>query len=339
MDENIRRKPPVIADVAKRAGVSVPTVSRVLSGTTRVSPERHARVLKAIEELGYRPNGAAQALARGDQAMIAVFTSSITWYGYASTIHGIEKAAREAGYLITIAVVEATSPAQVAAAINQVLGQPLAGAVVLEYDPAGVAVLAALPEWLPTVAAAAGGVKATDRSHAYMDDEVAAAQATRYLLDLGHKTVHHIAIPSAGSESARTLGWRRALRDRGISTPEIVVSDWAPMAGYDAARRLLQSNDATAILCGNDDIAIAAAKAARDCGLSVPDDLSLIGFDDQPLSAMWDPPLTTIRQDFANLGREAFKLLISDRAGEPQNIRIVPDLVVRGSTAPPPASL
>lgn len=313
----------------------MPTVSRVLSGTTKVSPERHARVMQAIKDLGYRPNGAAQALARGDQAMIAVFTSSITWYGYSNTIHGIEKAAREAGYLLTISVVESDEPSLVASALNQVLSQPLAGAVVLEFDPAGVAVLEALPDWLPTVAAAAGGGKATDRSHAYMDDEVAAARATRYLLDLGHKTVHHIAIPSAGKESARTLGWRKELNDSGVTVPPVVISDWAPVAGYDAARRLIGSGEVTAILCGNDDIAIAAAKAARDSGLNVPEDLSLIGFDDQPLSAMWDPPLTTVRQDFVMLGREAFKLLISHRAGSPQNVRIVPDLVMRGSTAPP----
>lgn len=334
------RKAPVIADVARVAGVSVPTVSRVLTGSVPVSPERRERVLAAIRELGFRPNGAARALVRGQQSMVAVLTSNTTRYGYGMTLQGIEEAARQSGYLVVISVVETPDRATVAAAVDSMLGQPMAGAVVLEYDQAGVAALAAMPPWLPVVAAApmpdGGGTPAVP--HAYMDDHAAAAQATRYLLDLGHRTVHHVGIPSTGGPSARTLGWREALDAAGAPVPAVVAADWAPTSGYDAGLALAEEPDVTAVLCGNDEIAMGVMKALADRGRRVPDDVSVIGFDDHPLAQLWSPSLTTVRQDFAALGRQAFALLTASMQDgpPPRSITSRPELVLRGTSGPPP---
>ncbi|TGO05469.1 LacI family DNA-binding transcriptional regulator [Serinibacter arcticus] len=335
-----RSKPPVIADVAQLAGVSVPTVSRVLTGAVPVSPERRARVLAAIAELGFRPNGAARALASGRQPMVAVIAGNTTRYGYATTIQGIEEAARAAGHMVTITVVESDDPHTVAAAVDHVLGQPLAGAVVLEYDPPGQAATRAIPAWLPCVATAAGRQTGpANLAHAYMDDRAAAEQATRYLLDLGHRTVHHIAIPSAGGESSRLQGWRDALVKSGAEVPEVEHADWAPMTAYAAGQRLVEDESVTAVLCGNDELAMAVARAVVDAGKRVPQDISVVGFDDQPLTQLWSPALTTVRQDFVQLGHAVFGLLQRqlEHGTVPASIRIVPELIVRGSTGPAPA--
>ena len=334
-----RVKPPVIADVARVAGVSVATVSRVLTGAVPVTPELRARVLAAIRELGFRPNGAARALSMGSQPMLVVFAGNTTRFGYASTIQGVEEAARQAGYTVVISVVESDTRSTVETAVDLALGQPVAGAVVLEYDPPGVAALAAVPPWLPVVAVAAGASDGDTVPHAYMDDYEAASRATRYLLDLGHVTVHHVAIPSAGRPSSRMLGWRSALEAAGAPVPPVVEADWAPTSGYDAGLHLLANPDVTAVLCGNDELAMGLTKAFADNGRSVPGDVSVIGFDDHPLSQLWTPPLTTVRQDFVALGQQAFKLLLASfgSEGAVRSVRMTPDLVVRASTGPVPA--
>ncbi|MGW3607123.1 LacI family DNA-binding transcriptional regulator [Micromonospora sp. NPDC005161] len=333
-------RPPIIADVARVAGVSVPTVSRVLNGSVPVSAERRARVMAAVKELGFRPNGAARSLAQRTGSMIAVFTGNTTRYGYASTIQGIEEAARQAGYMVVISVVETPNVLTVERAIDHALGQPLAGAVVLEFDPPGVAALAAMPPWLPAVAAASGGSSGEAISHAYMDDRYAAAQATRYLLDLGHETVHHVAIPSFGTESARMLGWRDAVVAAGVPVPPVIRADWNPMSGYDAGVALARDRSVTAVLAGNDELAIGVIKALNDHGRRVPDDVSVVGFDDHPLSQLWSPPITTVRQDFVGLGQQVFALLAGRmETGEARpSVRMIPDLIVRGSTGRAPSA-
>ncbi|WP_426594168.1 LacI family DNA-binding transcriptional regulator [Cellulomonas sp. McL0617] len=325
---------PTISDVARVAGVSVPTVSRVLTGATKVSPERHARVQAAIEELGFRPNGAARALAGGRQPMLAVFAGNTTRFGYATTIQGIEEAARAEGLMVVISVVETDEAASVKQAVDLALSQPLSGAIVLEYDPPGVATLAAIPSWMPVVAVAAGGRSEGTIAHAYMDDSLGARRATQYLLELGHATVHHVAIPSAGKESSRLRGWRDALLEAGAPVPPVVQADWDPMSGYEIGTTLLADRGVTAVLCGNDELAMGLIRAAQDMGRRVPDDLSVIGFDDHPLGQLWSPALTTVRQDFVELGRRAFHLLERARSGGDQAItsRIIPDLIVRRSS-------
>ncbi|QAY64922.1 LacI family DNA-binding transcriptional regulator [Xylanimonas allomyrinae] len=331
-------KPPVIADVARVAGVSVPTVSRVLNRTAQVSPERRARVMEAVKELGFRPNGAARTLANRSGSIVAVFAGETARYGYATTIQGIEEAARQAGHLVAISVVETTAEGVVEQAIDHALAQPLAGAVVLEFDPAGTATLAKVPAWLPVVAASAVGESSTDTAHVLMDDRAAAGQATKYLLDLGHRTVHHVAIPSAWQESPRTAGWRNALIEAGAPVPPVIRCGWSPMEGYAAGERFASDPSVTAVLAGNDELAIGVIKGLVDHGRTVPGDVSVIGFDDHPLSQLWLPPLTTVRQDFLRLGKELVAMLMGQLESGVQapSIRILPELVVRQSTGRPP---
>ncbi|WP_250442967.1 LacI family DNA-binding transcriptional regulator [Actinotalea sp. C106] len=338
MSEATRRRVPVIADVARVAGVSVPTVSRVLTGSTPVSPERRERVMRAIAELGYRPNGAARALVQGRQSMIAVFAGNTTRYGYARTIQGIEEAARAAGFIVVITVIETDDPAVVGTGVDLVLGQPVAGAIVLEFDPAGDATVAAMPSSLPLVAAT-GSSAGSDVPHALMDDVTAAKEATRYLLGLGHRTVHHVAIPPSGRPSGRSVGWREALEEAGIPVPEIQQAGWEPISGYQAGLELARSEDVTAVLCGNDELAIGVMRAMAEQGRRVPEDVSVVGFDGQPLAELVSPPLTTVEQDFVALGRQAFALLkgLIDGKDVPQAVTSAPRLVIRSSTAPAPS--
>lgn len=335
-----RTRPPVrapaITDVARLAGVSVPTVSRVITGSTPVRPEKRERVLAAISQLGYRPNGAARALVAGRQAAIAVLTGGTNRYGYASTLQGIEEAARLAGFIAMITVIESDHPEIVRASVDLALAHPVAGVIVVKFDPASSAALHMLPPSPPVVAAAGGRSRGVP--HAVLDDTAAAVQATEYLLSLGHRTVHHVAIPAAGRRSGRAVGWRKALERAGAPVPELLQCDWDPHQGYRLGLRLADRDDATAVLCGNDELALGVMRGLYERGRRVPEDVSVVGFDGHPLGALSVPALTTVEQDFVGLGRRAFDLLagLLDNRHAPRGSVATPRLVVRESTAPPP---
>lgn len=333
---NTPRRAPVIADVARAAGVSVPTVSRVLTGSTPVSTEKRERVLRAIELLGYRPNAAARALVQGNQALVAVFAGNTTRYGYSRTIQGVEEAARAAGRVVLITVIETDEEQVVRETVDLVLGQPISGAIVLDYDPQGAVTLEAIAGAVPTVAATPSPGYAAVPC-VTMDDRAGGRAATEYLLGLGHRTVHHVAIPHAGALGGRAAGWRAALEAAGTEVPEIIEADWEPVSGYRAGRLLAAREDVTAVLCGNDELAMGVVRAFTEAGLRVPEDVSVVGFDDQPLAALWQPPLTTVRQDFDALGRRALGLLDSVIAGRPATHEEPPQpqLVLRESAAAP----
>ena len=205
----------MLSDVADRAGVSISTVSRVLTGHIPVSPKLREKVMAAVADLGYRPNAAAQALVSGRRSTIAVLARNTLRYGYAATLQGIEESARAAGYVVMIAIVETDDEAEIRQAIDQILTQALAGVIVIEFDAVGIRTLEALPENLPVVAAAGAVRRPGTRPHAFLDDYDGGRTATEYLLGLGHKTVHHVAIPATRSRSGRTWGWRKALEAAG----------------------------------------------------------------------------------------------------------------------------
>jgi DNA-binding LacI/PurR family transcriptional regulator len=181
------------------------------------------------------------------------------------------------------------------AAIDLMLGQTVAGVAVIEFDPVGVAVSRALPPGIPVVAAAAAGQTRSPHPHAYLDDRVAAREATEYLLGLGHRTVHHLAIPSTDARTGRARGWRQALEAAGAEVPEPLAADYDPASGYQVGRALAADRSVTAVLCGNDELAIGLMRALAEEGRRVPEDVSVVGFDDQPFAAMWSPALTTVR--------------------------------------------
>ncbi|MGW0801534.1 LacI family DNA-binding transcriptional regulator [Nonomuraea sp. NPDC002799] len=331
---------PSIRDVAAAAGVSYQTVSRVLNESPRVRPETRTAVQAAIEQLGFRPSRAARALSLGRGRGITVVTSNTVLYGYAATLQGIEEAARAAGMAMGIRVVESAEPAEVKQTVDYVSDASAGGVVVIAFDPMGVAVLEALPEQVPAVAAAEPAAPDRGRIAIALDERSAAADATGHLLELGHRTVHHVAIPSEGGSSGRLGGWRDALRQAGAEVPEVLGCGWDIGSAYRAGQRLAAEPDVTAILCGNDDIAQGVRRALYDAGKDVPGDVSVVGFDDIPGSAYWTPALTTVRMDFAGLGRACFHAAVAELTGQaqPEPALVLPSLVVRESTAPPPHS-
>ncbi|WP_141387440.1 LacI family DNA-binding transcriptional regulator [Cellulosimicrobium cellulans] len=332
-------QPPVLSDVAQLAGVSISTVSRVLTGRTPVSPRLRDKVQAAVSELGYRPNAAAQTLVSGRRSTVAVLARNTLRYGYAATLQGIEEAARAAGYVVSIAVVESEAPRDLDRAVDLVLSQSLAGAIVVEFDSLGVRTLESLPDALPVVAAAGARRRPGPRPHAFLDDQAGGEEATRYLLGLGHRTVHHVAIPSTRPRSGRTWGWRRALESAGVERPGVIQASYDPDSGYEAGLVLAADPAVTAVLCGNDELAIGVMRALAEQGRRVPEDVSVVGFDDQPFARMWSPPLTTVAQDFVDLGRRTFGMLARwvETGERPEDSAAKPELVVRESAAPPRA--
>jgi DNA-binding LacI/PurR family transcriptional regulator len=320
------------------AGVSYQTVSRVLNDSPKVRPETRRQVLDAIGRLGYRPNRAARALGSGRAEAVTVVTSDTMLYGYACTLQGIEEAARVEGLAVGVRVIESDDSADVRRAAEYVSDPSAGGIVVVAFDPAGAEVLRALPQDVPAVAATeAGGLPGTGRTTICLDERTAAADATRHLLALGHRTVHHVAIPSETEASGRQAGWRDALLEAGAPIPAPLDAGWDPGSAYGAGRRLATDPAVTAILCGNDDTALAVRRALHEAGRDVPGEVSIVGFDDMPSTAYWTPALTTVRMDFVGLGRACLASIAAEVTGlpQPEIALAAPSLVIRESTAPP----
>lgn len=326
--------------VARAAGVSHQTVSRVINGKPHVSAETRARVLATIEELGFTPNRAAQALAGGPVRAVTVLTADTAAHGYAAALRGIEEAARAARFTVGISVLEPTvsRPQDVA----ERLGAGRA-AIVIAFEATAVRALEALPREFPVVGIVerpAAGHVPDGRPRVWIDDREAASRATRHLLGLGHQTVHYLSIPSSTHKlSQRSQGWQDALEAAGRPIPPQHAGGWTPRSGYLAARELVADRSVTAILAGNDDLAIGVLRAAREAGRDVPGDLSVIGFDDAPQSAYLNPALTSVRLDFEGLGRAAFALLhdlLAPRSAPCAATWDEPELILRESSGPAP---
>lgn len=330
-----------IRDVARSAGVSHMTVSRVINSHPSVSAATRRRVLGAIRELDFRPSRVAQELSRGRGWSVTVMTSDTMLYGRAALLRGVEEAARAAGYQVGIGMLDSPRPTAVRAAVDRSCDSTSGGVIVIAFDLAGVRALRAIPPGVPVAAALEINDMKNRREYASaaLDDRTAADAATRYLLELGHRTVYHVAIPSSTRSSARIQGWRAALRRAGAPEPEPVPSGWTPESGYAAGQRLAADAEVTALLCGNDDLALGVIHAMRAAGRAIPDEVSVIGFDDIPSAAFYAPPLTTVRLDFAGLGRDCFALMqqVANRdETAPVPLAAAPELIVRGTTAPVP---
>jgi len=330
-----------IRDVASEAGVSYQTVSRVINGSPSVKESTRQVVLDTIARLDFRPNRAARALAGGPVQSVTVLTSNTRQYGFAAALEGIEEATRAAGFALGVRVVESGTPSDVRDAVERAI-EPAGALIVIAYDRAGTAALRAVPPDVPVAAMVEtpSGDEATGKPWVWIDDRKAARDATNYLLGLGHKTVHYVSIPSSTSTSQRMLGWRSALEDAGVSVPKPLQAGWDPHSGSQAAQhRLARDPKVTAVLCGNDDLAIGVMRAIHQAGRAIPDDVSVVGFDDTPFSAFYIPALTTVRQDFAALGKACFaKLLSLLDANASQDAHPWPqaELIVRESAGPPP---
>jgi DNA-binding LacI/PurR family transcriptional regulator len=325
-------------DVAAAAGVSAQTVSRVLSDHPNVQEATRRRVLAAVEELGYRRNNTARALVTGRSKTIGVLTLATNNYSRSSLALGVELGAREAGYTVN-SVTSSLSVQALTDAVSRLLLQGVDGLIIATPLREAAAKVRQLTARIPTVttdASAGGGDGLVG-----VDQDLAAVLATRHLLDLGHKTVWHVAGPVEWSVAASRLeSWRRTLTEAGREVPPELHGDWSPESGYRNGLILGRMPEVTAILVASDEMAFGVIRALSELGRRIPEDVSVVGIDDIDLAAYANPPLTTIRQSFEDTGRRAVLHLIAqienpDLGDYPE--LVAPTLVVRSSTAPPPA--
>ena len=334
--ETTKARPAVMADVARLAGVSHQTVSRVLNDTDGVRPETRERVLAAMRMLNYRPNLGARALATGRSKTLGVITFDTALYGPASALFAIERAAHQAGFFVSIVSMYELDAPSLRSAANSLLSQSVEGILVIA--PKREVALAAmqLPDDVPVVAVEAG--PRDGMLVASVDQHAGAAQATRHLLELGHETVWHIAGPQDWLEAVeRVSGWRETLLVAGAHVPAPLIGDWSAASGYELGARLVADPGVTAVFVANDAMALGLLRRLHEAGREVPGSISVVGFDDVPEAAFYSPPLTTVRQDFMQLGRSSFELVlaaIESRAVAASRVTIEPRLVVRASTAP-----
>jgi DNA-binding LacI/PurR family transcriptional regulator len=328
---------PAMTDVAKAASVSHQTVSRVLSGHPNVRPATRDRVLAAIEELGYRPNLAARALASGRSTALGLVTLNTTLFGPVATLYAVEQAARAAGYSMSISSVRSIDRNSLSEAVDMLVRQAVAGVIIIAPVATNDYALNALPPELPAVVVEADAEPAV--SAVTVDQVGGAYLATRHLLDLGHRTVVHISGPADWIEARqRVTGWRRALDQAGATVPEVIAGDWSARSGYEAGLALGAVPDVTAVFAANDNMALGLLRALDEQGRSVPGEVSVVGFDDTAESAFFKPPLTSIRQDFTEMGRRSVELLLSQidaGARSVEHVMLTPELVTRESTASP----
>ncbi len=328
----------VMADVGRLAGVSHQTVSRVVNGSRHVSPQTRERVRAAMRELGYHPNPSARALVTGRTRTLGVVSFDTTLYGPASTLFGIERAAHEAGYFTIIASLEALDAHSVEEAVDRLLRQAVDGILAIVSEEEAAHALLRVPRGVPLVAVEAGprgGVPVVA-----VDQRAGATLAVAHLLELGHRTVHHITGPAASLESQqRCAAWRAALSGAGRPIPAELIGDWSARSGYAHGRRLAADPDVTAVFVANDQMALGVLRAMHEAGRPIPQEVSIVGFDDVPESPFFTPPLTTVRQDFGEVGRRSLGILVqvieNVTAGGhgPEGSLIAPELIVRASTA------
>ncbi|WP_043512132.1 MULTISPECIES: LacI family DNA-binding transcriptional regulator [unclassified Actinoplanes] len=326
-----------MTDVARLAGVSHQTVSRVLNDHPNVKEQTRLRVRAAIAELGYRPNRAARALVTGRSQLIGVVARNSMLYGPASMLTEFEQAAADAGFAVSVGSVRELDRDSIAAVVDRHLDQRVAGLVVIAQVASATEALAEIPADVPVVCI--DGDPAAGRSLVTVDQVAGARAAVRHLLEAGHETVWHVSGPTDWFDSAgRIQGWRQTLQEAGREVPPLLSADWSAAEGYRAGQMLARMPEVTAIFTANDHLALGVLRALHERGRRVPHDVSLIGFDDVPEAAYFIPPLTTVRQSFGDVARAALTLLLGQLrdAPRPADTVIVPArLVVRESVAPP----
>jgi LacI family transcriptional regulator len=342
-----------IGDVARRAGVSTATVSRVLAGVGRARPETRAKVREAARELGYRPSGVARSLKLRTTQTLGLIITDIENPFFPQLVRAVEDVAREHGFALLLC--NATDDPDREASYLDLLVDRRVDGVVIAVSGVG----ARQREWLaeaPLPVVLVNSVAQGLPHPAIASDNVdGGRQAAAHLLDLGHRQLGVLtAGPRMADAPARVAGARQAFVDRGLDPESLVVEVGEPgVGGGDSAlcRLLEAAPETTGILAYNDLMAIGALRAIRASGRTVPGEMSVVGFDDVAIAAYTDPPLTTIAQAIGELGRLAVEHLveriadagvgsggeIASRRGRPMAPMILPvRLVARGSSGPPP---
>lgn len=331
-----------MADVALVAGVSHQTVSRVLNDHPAVRPETRERVLAAIAKLGYRRNSAARALVTKRSQTIGVISFDTTLFGPASTLYGIEEAAHEAGYYVSVASNKTITRTTVLDGFARLAAQSVEGFIVIAPQREAFAAVAELPRDVPVVVVE--GRSASWAPVVSVDQVRGGRLAAEHLLAQGARTVWHIGGPENWLEAeGREAGWRAVLAEAGLEPPRLLRGDWTAGSGYAAGQELAVQlverrtgdHDASAVFVGNDQMALGMLRAFHEAGIRVPEDVLVVGFDDVPEAAFFTPPLTTVRQDFIAVGGLCIELLLrridGDASADVRSI-VEPELIVRQSS-------
>lgn len=324
-------------DVARLAGVSHQTVSRVINGSEDVLPETRALVQAAIEQIGYRPSAIARSMASGVTHTLACISPNLTDYTFASLIEGAEAEARQHSYFMLSS--SAGDPKAFRELVDELVGHRRVDGLIV-INPYADDRFKYMPTDFPTVFV---GARSHDENvcSISLDDQKAAYEATRHLLSLSHTKIAMITGPMEEDCSQDRLeGYRSALSEAGLAFDRAMVyeGDWSASSGQEGLLALLEHGlTPTAVFAQNDRMAMGVLRAARDEGLQVPSQIAVIGVDDMPLSSYFDPPLTTMRQDMPLIGREATRILMDVIQKNPITsceVKLPAQLIVRKSTVP-----
>ncbi|MEY5023536.1 MAG: hypothetical protein RL569_449 [Actinomycetota bacterium] len=326
-----------IYDVARLAKVSHQTVSRVLNNNPSIRPETKTRVLKAMESLGYRPSRAARALASSRSKMLGILSSDTDFTGPAAMVHHMEAAARAQGYFVVTVGIDANDEQSVQSGIDHLMKLGIEGLALVTPQLRAVEIARAAVSGIPVVTL--DSMYRMDELAVSVDNFAGGAAATQHLIDLGHRNIVHISGPQGWFESTtRAAGYTATMLNANL-TPQVIDGDWQIDTGYRIGKRLdIESKGVTALFVANDRMAFGLLHAMREREIEVPKRLSIVGFDDLEESTYSSPPLTTLRQDFKELGNRAMNLLLSEISGTSTKKldRLIPELIRRGSTAAVP---
>ena len=339
IEQQVRKLPPTLEEVAAAAGVSRSTVSRVVNGSTQVSPEVLEAVNEAIDKLNYIPNRAARSLANRQTMAIALVVPEETtrFFGdpyFAAIVHGITRGLEDSDYVLNLQLASPASPSQKTK--RYLLGGNVDGALVVSHH-SDDEFLASLGRTLPVVF---GGrpMRPDEQPNYYVDvdNTAAAAQGTDYLLSLGRKRIATIAGPAdmpAGID--RADGWRRSLEAAGQPADLIVHSDFSLAGGARAMRELLERDPGLdAVFIASDLMATGAVSVLRERGIAIPGDVAVVGFDDSPAAIDGDIHLTTVHQPSVEMGVAMAQNLLALLRGEsPPRVLIMDTHIVKRQSA------
>jgi len=330
----LRRKP-TINDVAEIAGVSFGTVSRVLNNAPDVSAATRERVLQAIKDIGYRRNRAATALVTNRSTSIGLLSDGSPRFGPVGTLMALETVARKKGYATTVISVDKPYDESVQAALDTLDDTGVGGIIVVAplVDMASAVWNASCRVPVEMIAA---GASSTPNVFTYSENqELGARLATQHLIDLGHTDIAHLAGSMDWFDGrVRKRGWEAALGDAGLPPGLCLEGDWSPRWAYETGLRLVREGKVPqAVFAASDHTALGLIRALTENGIRVPEDVSVVGFDDIEGSDYFLPPLTTVRQDLTALAHMSMEVLLGAMEGrEVDRTPIAPTLIVRESS-------
>ncbi|WIY82386.1 LacI family DNA-binding transcriptional regulator [Propionimicrobium sp. PCR01-08-3] len=336
-------RPPSLRDVAERARVSHQTVSRVINNFPGVRPETRERVHQAIDELGYRRNNAARTLVTQRSGLIGIIAVGSFLYGPTSTLAAIEEAARKHGFMTLLATLRDVAPGGLTEAVNDALNHDVEALVVIASREALLRRTAELQLNVPLIVVGPSPDDVDDLMTLSVDQAAGAASAIDHLAGLGHRRVVLLAGPQDWVDAQQRLSAAERACERHNIATQVVFGDWTAASGFAAGQELLASwasdlsgSLPTAVFAANDQMALGLLAAFNEAGVSVPSDISVVGFDDIAGADHFSPSLTTVHQDFTALGFKVMQATLAALGGEkPDLAPVSAQLRVRASTAAP----